>query len=142
MSDDLEVFVFTAANPKAQENLLKSIEKPIQPESIVFDGFDEMGEDLRSELNRIKSTAGGFYAWGAEPRGHAASTWQKMARGDYVLAYYFKGYHYVARVLAAFHKPTLATNIWGTNEVTGNTWEYMYFLTKPMIPSQFPLRHP
>jgi hypothetical protein len=131
MSDDLEIFVFTAANSKAQENLRKSIENPIQPESIVFDSFDEVSEDLRKELNRIKDTAGGFYAWGAEPRGHADSTWGRMARGDYVLAYYFKGYHYVARVLASFHKPILATNIWGTNEKTGNTWEYMYFLTKP-----------
>jgi hypothetical protein len=56
----------------------------------------------------------------------------KMARGDYVLAYYAKAYHYVARVLASFHKPTLAKNIWGANEDTGNTWEYMYFLTKPV----------
>jgi len=132
MSDDLEIFVFTAANSTAQENLLKSIENPIQPERIVFEGFEEMTEDLSDELNRIKNTAGGFYAWGAEPRGHAASTWAKMARGDYVLAYFAKGYHYVARVLAAFHEPTLATNIWGTNEDTGNTWEYMYFLTKPV----------
>jgi hypothetical protein len=84
IADDLEIFVFTAANSTAQENLLKSIENPIQPESIVFDGFEEMTEDLHDELIRIKSAAGGFYAWGAEPRGHAASTWAKMARGDYV----------------------------------------------------------
>ena len=91
-SDDLEIFVFPAANSKAQENLLKSIENPIQPESTVFDGFEKMSEDLRKELNRIKNTPGGFYAWGAEPRGNADSTWGKMARGDYVLAYYSKGY--------------------------------------------------
>ena len=78
MSDDLEIFVFTAANSKAQDNLRKSIEDPIQPESVVFDGFDEMSEDLRKELNRIMDTAGGFYAWGAEPRGHADSTWRRM----------------------------------------------------------------
>jgi|SRR5215208_760845 len=89
-SEDLEIFVFTASNSKAQENLRKSIENPIQPERIVFDSFEEMSEDLRKELNRIKDTAGGFYAWGAEPRGHTDSTWRKMTRGDYVLAYYFK----------------------------------------------------
>lgn len=132
ISDDLEIFVFTAANVRAQENLLKSIKNPIQPESTVFDGFEEMNGDLYNELIRIKETAGGFYAWGAEPRGHAGSTWQKMARGDYVLAYYAKGFHYVARILATFHEPALATSIWGTNEDTGNTWEYMYFLTKPV----------
>src|SRR5215208_6675549 len=105
-SEDLEIFVFTASNSKAQENLLKSIENPIQPERIVFDSFERMSEDLRKDLYTIKRTAGGFYAWGAEPRGNAGSTWGKMARGDYVLAYYFKGYHYVARVLATFHTPT------------------------------------
>ncbi|MCA1731731.1 MAG: hypothetical protein LC751_20730 [Actinobacteria bacterium] len=121
ISNDLEIFVFPAANPTAQENLLKSIENPIQPKSTVFDSFEEMSEDLRNELNRITDTAGGFYAWGAEPRGHAGSTWGKMARGDYVLAYYAKGFHYVARVLATFHEATLATSIYGTNENTGNT---------------------
>jgi 5-methylcytosine-specific restriction endonuclease McrA len=131
-SDDVEIFVFPAANPTAQANLIKSIENPIQPESVVFDSFQSMSDDLHNELNRIKDIAGGFYAWGAEPRGHAESTWRKMARRDYVLAYYFKGYHYVARVLASFHEPTLATNIWGTNQDTGNTWEYIYFLTEPV----------
>jgi hypothetical protein len=80
-SDTLEIFVFPAANSKAQENLLKSIANPIQPDSIVFDGFDKMSGDLRNELNRIKDSAGGFYAWGAERRGHADSTWGRMARG-------------------------------------------------------------
>src|SRR5215212_9740282 len=84
-SDDLEIFVFPAANPTAQENLLKSIENPIRPESTVFTGFEAMSEALHHELERIKNNAGGFYAWGAEPRGHAHSTWRKMARGNYVL---------------------------------------------------------
>jgi len=132
LSEELDIFVFTAANRRAQENLLRSIENPIQPESTAFEGFEELSEDLRNELGWITDTAGGFYAWGAEPRGHAGSTWGKMARGDYVLAYYAKGFHYVARVLATIHEPTLATSIWGTNENTGNTWEYMYFLTKPV----------
>jgi hypothetical protein len=69
ISDDLEIFVFTAANSTAQENLLKSIENPIQPESIIFNGFKEITEDLHDELIRIKSTAGGFYAWGGRATG-------------------------------------------------------------------------
>jgi hypothetical protein len=55
-----------------------------------------------------------------------------MNRGDYVLGYYGKTYHYLSRVLDTFHNPTLATNIWGTNENTGQTWEYVYFLTEPV----------
>jgi hypothetical protein len=36
MSDDLEIFVFTAANSTAQENLLKSIENPIMPKATIM----------------------------------------------------------------------------------------------------------
>jgi hypothetical protein len=135
MLDETEIFVFPAANNKAQENLLKSIEKPVEPERVILDAFEDDPEDLHNHLNWIKDTAGGFYAWGSEPRDtepYAPFAWRKMQRGDYVLAYYYKGYHYVARVLSPFHRPKVAKNIWGINKNSGNTWEYMYFLTKPI----------
>jgi len=130
-SDDLQIFVFPARDDAAQENLDKSINNPI-PDEKVFDSFDEVHEDLRERLERIKEDGDGFYAWGAQPRGHAPSTWKKMNRGDYVLGYHHKAYHYVSRVLETFHDPTLATNIWGIDPETKKTWEYMYFLTKPI----------
>lgn len=129
-SDDLQIFVFPARDDAAQENLDKSINNPI-PNKKVFDSFDKVNEGLREKLERIREDGNGFYAWGAQPRGHAASTWKKMNRGDYVLGYHHKAYHYVSRVLETFHDSTLATNIWGTDPKTENTWEYMYFLTKP-----------
>jgi 5-methylcytosine-specific restriction endonuclease McrA len=130
-SDDLQIFVFPAANAVAQENLGKSIENPIKDRKL-FESFEEADEGLREKFERIREDGNGFYAWGAQPRGHASSTWKKMNRGDYVLGYYHKAYHYVSRVLETFHDPTLAKNIWGIDQETQNTWEYMYFLTRPI----------
>ncbi len=120
-SDDLQIFVFPARDPLAQENLGKSIENAIKDET-VLESFEEGDESLREKLERIKEDGDGYYAWGAQPRGHAASTWKKMNRGDYVLGYHHKAYHYVCRVLETFHHPALATNIWGVDAKTGKTW--------------------
>jgi len=97
-SDDLQIFVFPAANPVAQENLDKSIKNPVSDET-VFGSFEQGDTSLREKFERIMEDGDGFYAWGSQPRGRAASTWGRMNRGDYVLAYYHKGYHYVSRVL-------------------------------------------
>src|SRR5215216_1382294 len=110
-SSDYQIFVFTAANPKAQENLKKSIDNSVKAKK-VFESFEEAGKPVHKRLERILEDGNGFYAWGAEPRGHAPATWEKMNRGDYVLGYHHKAYHYVSRVLENFHNPTLATNIW------------------------------
>jgi 5-methylcytosine-specific restriction endonuclease McrA len=131
VSDDLQIFVFPASDPVTQENLDKSINNPIKAKK-VFKSFGGADEGLREKLERIREEGDGFFAWGAQPRGHAASTWKKMNRGDYVLGYHHKAYHYVSRVLDTFHDSALATNVWNIDEKTGDTWEYMYFLTKPM----------
>jgi len=129
-SDVPQVFVFPASNDVAQENLKKSMDKPVEREK-VLESFDEVDETLRERLLKIEEDGEGFYAWGSRNHRHAPSRWRNMNRGDYVLGYYHKGYHYVARILDKFHNPTLATNIWGNDEKSGETWEYMYFLTKP-----------
>jgi 5-methylcytosine-specific restriction enzyme A len=54
-----------------------------------------------------------------------------MERGDYVLCVYDSTYHYVARVLAKYDNERFARRVWGEDE-DGETWEYMYFLTKPI----------
>jgi hypothetical protein len=40
-------------------------------------------------------------------------------------------HRYVARILALYDNPECAEAIWGTNE-SGQTWQYMYFLTEPI----------
>jgi hypothetical protein len=115
VSDDLQIYVFPARDSVAQENLDKSINTPI-PDEKVFKSFEVADAGLREKLERIREDGDGFFAWGAQPRGHAASTWKRMNRGDYVLGYHHKAYHYVCRVLETFRHPALASNIWGGEE--------------------------
>jgi hypothetical protein len=79
------IFVFTAANAKAQENLGKSIENPVEDEDKVFDNFDDYHHE---ELKRIREEAGRFYAWGAVWGLRNVPTWAQMERDDFVLCVY------------------------------------------------------
>ena len=121
------IFVFTARKPKAQRNLVISIENPID-EQLVFDSF---GSAHRDDLERIQEEGGGFYAWGAVPGVRNIPNWMAMEWGDYVLCMYGNTYHYVARVLAKYNNERFARRVWGEDE-EGETWEYMYFLTEPL----------
>jgi hypothetical protein len=59
-----------------------------------------------------------------------------MEKGDYVLAYYKGAYHYVSTLLAKYNEPELARAIWeedAEEKADGDTWQYMYFLTKPVM---------
>jgi hypothetical protein len=123
-----QIFVVTAANAKAQENLGKSIENPVEDEEKVFDNFDVHHHE---ELKGIRDEAGRFYAWGAVWGIRNVPTWEQMERDDFVLCVYDGIYHYVARLLAKYDNPECAEAIWGTND-EGRTWRYMYFLTKPI----------
>jgi HNH endonuclease len=123
-----QIFVFTAANAKAQENLDKSIENPVEDEEKVFDNFDDHHHE---ELEGIRDEAGRFYAWGAVWGIRNVPTWEQMERDDFVLCVYDGIYHYVARLLAKYDNSECAEAIWGTND-EGQTWRYMYFLTKPI----------
>ncbi|PRP70873.1 hypothetical protein BUE93_09435 [Chromobacterium amazonense] len=53
-----------------------------------------------------------------------------MREGDVVLTVYDNCYHFVSTVLAKLHSPKLAREIWQEDD-DGNTWEYMYLLTRP-----------
>jgi hypothetical protein len=55
-----KIFIFTAANAKAQENLGKSIENPVENEKV----FDSFAASHYEELERIRDEGNGFYAWG------------------------------------------------------------------------------
>jgi hypothetical protein len=92
-----QIFVVTAANAKAQENLGKSIENPVEDEEKVFDNFDVHHHE---ELKGIRDEAGRFYAWGAVWGIRNVPTWEQMERDDFVLCVYDGTYRYVARLLA------------------------------------------
>lgn len=120
------LFIFTAGNTEAQAHLDSSIKRPIDS-AVVFQSFKQDNQD---ELQNIHDTAGGFYAWGATPGSRNISQWNSMKTGDNVLCVFKNKYKYHAKVLGKYHNKELASQVWGTDQ-NGNTWEYMYFLTKP-----------
>jgi 5-methylcytosine-specific restriction endonuclease McrA len=122
-----QIFVFTAGNPEARQHLVDSIQNPIDDEK-VFNNFDESHHE---ELKGIRDEAGRFYAWGAVWGIRNVPTWEQMERDDFVLCVYDGIYHYVARLLVKYDNPECAEAIWDTND-EGQTWRYMYFLTKPI----------
>jgi putative restriction endonuclease len=126
-----QIFVFPAGDAVAQQNLAISVQDCI-PEDRVFGAVEEDVGQERERLERILGEANGFYAWGAQPSDDDGNerTWEAMERGDYVLTYYGRAYHYVSRVLDTFHSPELARAIWD-EDARGETWEYLYFLTEP-----------
>jgi len=81
-------------------------------------------------LEGMLSKANGFYAWGATPGPQNIPRWNRMKVGDYVLCVYDNIYHYVARLLGRYDNERFARSVWGEND-EGETWQYLYFLTKP-----------
>jgi hypothetical protein len=107
------IFVFTARDSTARQNLFKSIQNSIEDETEIFDSF---ADSYHEELKRIREDGRGFYAWGAvpssPPRLKNQRTWEAMDRGDYVLCAFDNTYHYVARMLAKHNNPQFAEAVW------------------------------
>tara|TARA_B100000427_G_scaffold257056_1_gene220810 strand:+ start:1313 stop:2740 length:1428 start_codon:yes stop_codon:yes gene_type:complete len=122
-SIDPNIFIFTAGDKNARTHLEDSVSKSIKPDLI----NKYLSEQTISTINNGNNN---FYAWGAVKGPRNISNWNDINEGDYVLTVYDKKYHYVSRVLAKTHNSELAEKIWGTTD-DGNTWEYMYFLTRP-----------
>src|SRR5215207_6155196 len=107
-----QIFVFTAGNPEARQHLARSIENPIDEET-VFASFEPT---YRERLERIRNEGSGFYAWGAMPGERNVPAWDAMERGDYVLCVYGNAYRYIARIVAKSENRRFAESVWGTNE--------------------------
>jgi hypothetical protein len=121
-----KILIFTAGRQDARNNLKKSISAPID-ESIVYDTFQPK---LHGELKKLLEDNNGFYAWGFVPGSQNQRRWNTMKDGDYILAVYDNAYHYVANIVAKYHNAVFSKQVWG-NDNKGNTWEYMFFLSKP-----------
>jgi 5-methylcytosine-specific restriction enzyme B len=122
-----QLFVFTAGNAATRAHLSDSITGPLDPAKV-------RPLATQTELARLDKAAdevGGLYAWGAEPGPKNAKTWSQMQPGDGVLCVYDNAYRFAATVVSTLHNPRMARAIWGIDEASGNTWEYMYLLTKP-----------
>ena len=78
----------------------------------------------------------GFFAWGAIPGIRNNPTWKALKINDWVFCVYGGAYHFISRVKAKFDNYNCAKNIWGLDEDGQNTWQLMYFLTKPQKPKK------
>lgn len=122
-----DIFVFTAGEPAARSHLDDSIKNPVSPD-IIFNNFEPV---YHEQLQTIQKKGEGFFAWGAVPGLQNIRRWEAMNTGDYALCVYGNRYRYIARVIGKFNNRRAAEAIWGTDP-NGNTWQYMYFLTKPI----------
>jgi hypothetical protein len=117
------IFIFTAGDKNARKHLDDSISKSINIELIK----KHLSTDLISKINNGNDN---FYAWGAVYGPKNVNNWNGINEGDYMLTVYDSTYQYVSRVLSKTQNKSLAEEIWG-NDDSGNTWEYMYFLSEP-----------
>jgi len=122
-----DIFIFTAGEPAARSHLDDSIKNPVSPDKI-FNNFEQVHH---SQLQTIQKEGEGFFAWGAVPGPQNKPRWEAMNMGDHVLCVYDNSYRYIARVIGKFNNQRAAEAIWG-NDPNGKTWQYMYFLTKPI----------
>lgn len=122
-----QIFVFTAGNAEAREHLNDSIINPVPLDVALAHSPPEAHDFLRW----LHGWVGGIYAWGAVPGPQNINRWRQIQSLDWMLTVYDSAYHFASQVVQTFHNPQLAKAVWGTDP-NGQTWEYMYFLTKPI----------
>lgn len=121
-----QIFVFTAGDKNARVHLQDSILK-----SVPFAWMQEsIGVEQTDFFKSLYPDGVGFHAWGAVPGPVNKRTWDAMQVGDLVLTVYDNQYHFLSSVIGKLNDKALASRIWGTDE-DGDTWEYMYLLSRP-----------
>ena len=121
-----QVFVFTAGISAARKHLDDSINTPIDFELV----NKHIPEESKGRLLSANGLSRDLYCWGSTPGKNNIRNWELLQAGDIMLTVYEKAYRYASRVIYKIRSESLAESIWG-RDPEGNTWEYMYFLTKP-----------
>lgn len=127
-----QIFIFTAGNEDAQGHLDASVKNPLALDRVL----SLFPPHQHQHIQTLAATHG-LYAWGAVPGQQNTPRWNAMQPDDWVLCVYGNVYRYVARVAAKYDNANFARDIWKEN-AAGNTWQLMYFLTKP-IPIAIPM---
>ena len=134
-----QIFIFTAGNSAARAHLDDSIISPVDLTQLEG-SFLETTEDEDNLMNRTKleNFVGdkNIFCWGSMPTKRNLNTWSRMRKDDYVICVYENRYRFISRLKKRLNSFDLAKYIWGLSN--GETWQYMYFLTKP-IPIDFHL---
>lgn len=120
------IFVLTAGNPAARQRLRDTVENPIPKEKVEkhFSG---------NELDQVQKIEAEdrYYAWAATPGRSNIRNWKSIEIGDHILVYQHGKYTYYAKAIFKARNRELALENWRT-DVSGQTWEYIYLLSKPI----------
>lgn len=116
-SRDPSLFVVTASNPQAIENLEKSVCSPV-PTFLV-----------QRHVPHARLSAGETYVWGLMSGPQNVRNWEAMQPGDLVLGVSYNTFIFAATVVDVARSSELARELWGS--LQGATWELLCMLSKP-----------
>jgi predicted restriction endonuclease len=115
----MAIFLAPRSGEQSSDNFKKTIEggyKKSDVESLLTD-IDQKNLEEQEIL----------YVWGNRPGGKGP--WENMKPGDYVF-FYQKGFiTYIGELLYKTHNKALADALWGADKESGQSWEYVYFIT-------------
>lgn len=120
------LYVFTAGNRSARDHLKTSITNPIDGAKL-----ERCAPQNKAVVDRLRSKHGLLHAWGATPGPVNEKNWREMKPFDDVLTVFRGAYRFRSRVIETLQDKEIARAIWGTEKDSGQTWEFMYFLSKP-----------
>jgi hypothetical protein len=121
------IYVLSGDEPADRAALSRSIETDIPRDHVIA----HFSDATYAELLELERTTPGFHAWGVLPGPENIMNWLYMATGDHVLAVVDGRYRYAAEVTGRYENAKAAAAIWGTDAETGESREYIFFLSKP-----------
>ena len=121
------IYVLSGDEPDDRAALSSSIETDIPRDQVIA----HFSDATYAELLELERTTPGFHAWGVPPGPENIMNWLYMASGDHVLAVVDGRYRYAAEVTGRYENAKAADAIWGTDGETGESREYIFFLSKP-----------
>ena len=122
------IFIFTANTEEAKSSVEASIESRIPRERVI----GNFSDTTYGELLQIENNTQGYYAWGVPPGPINIMNWLYMGNGDMVLCEMDGVYRYAAEIVGRYENPKAARAIWGVDPASGDTREYIFFLTQPI----------
>lgn len=122
------MYIFSADNEETRHCMHVSVEDKIPRERVI----DNFSDTTYAELLQIEQNTPGFYAWGVPPGPQNIMNWLYMANGDIVLGISEGAYKYAAEVVGRYENPKAATAIWGAAPGSGESREYIFFMSEPV----------
>lgn len=122
------IYVFTVDDQEDRNAIRTSIESKIPRDRVI----PHFSDATYAELLELEKNTSGFYAWGVPPGPMNIMNWLYMASGDYVLGVVGGAYRFAAEVIGRYENPKAAASIWGVEKESGESREYIFFLSEPV----------